>query len=98
MARVRRPTRSLWAATWAPISTRSATSPAAENFMAGQGPPGSQPNGGGFRRYSIDTVAPILRRGVLLDIAGADPLGDDFEIAPGHLDAASAGVEIRPGD
>jgi kynurenine formamidase len=53
---------------------------------------------GGLRRYSIDTVEPILRRGVLLDIAGSDPLGDDFEITPRHLDAASAGVEIRPGD
>jgi kynurenine formamidase len=41
---------------------------------------------------------PILRRGVLLDIARADPLSDDFEITPGHLDAASAGVEIGPGD
>src|SRR5580693_4633261 len=52
---------------------------------------------GGLRRHSIDTVAPILRRGVLLDVAasvGIDPLPSEFEIAPAHLDAASAGIEI----
>ena len=56
----------------------------------------------GLGRLSIDTLAPILRRGVLLDIArlhgGALP--EDFEIAPGHLEGAARaqGVEIRPGD
>jgi len=62
---------------------------------------GLQSYGGGLRRHSIDTVAPILRRGVLLDIAaatGLDPLPDDFEIAAEHLDAAAAGVAIKPGD
>jgi kynurenine formamidase len=58
---------------------------------------------GGLRKYSVDTVAPILRRGVLLDIAGAlggRPLAEDFEVKPEHLDAAARaqGVEIRPGD
>jgi len=60
-----------------------------------------QSYGGGLRRHSIDTVPPILRRGVLLDIAraaGLDPLPEDFEIAPAHLDAASRGIAIRPGD
>jgi len=62
-----------------------------------------QSYGGGLRKHSIDTVPPILRRGVLLDIArasGLDVLPGDFEIAPAHLDAAarSAGVEIRAGD
>ena len=64
---------------------------------------GLQSYGGGLRRHSIDTVAPILRRGVLLDIAaaaGLDALPADFEIAPAHLDAAAraAGVEISSGD
>jgi len=62
---------------------------------------GLQSYGGGLRQHSIDTVAPILRRGVLLDIAaitGADPLPADFEITPTHLDAAAAGVEIKGGD
>jgi kynurenine formamidase len=58
---------------------------------------------GGLQRHSIDTIPPILRRGVLLDIAGLEggaPLAPDFEVAPAHLEAAvrSHGVEIRPGD
>jgi len=57
-----------------------------------------QSYGHGLREYSIDTVAPILRRGVLLDIAGSDPLNDDLEITPDRLEAAAAGIEIRPGD
>jgi kynurenine formamidase len=64
----------------------------------GQDAAALQSYAGGLRQYSIDTVEPILRRGVLLDIAGRDPLGDDFEITPDHLDAASAEVEVRPGD
>ena len=64
---------------------------------------GLQSYGGGLRQHSIDTVPPILRRGVLLDIAaaaGLDPLPDDFEITAAHLDAAAgaAGVAIKPGD
>ena len=59
-----------------------------------------QSYGGGLRTQSIDTVAPIVRRGVLLDIAQAIPLPPDFEILPHHLDDALARqrVEIRPGD
>src|SRR5205085_9079818 len=59
--------------------------------------------GGGLRRHAVDTIAPILRRGVLLDIAGllgGAPVPEDFEIRPEHLeDAARAqGVEVRAGD
>jgi kynurenine formamidase len=53
---------------------------------------------GGIEKLSVDTIAPIFRRGVLLDIAGATILPEDFEIAPAHLDAATKNVEIRPGD
>jgi kynurenine formamidase len=57
-----------------------------------------QSYGGGLEKFPIDTVAPILRRGVLLDIAGqGSPLPADFEITPAHLEAA-AHSEIRPGD
>jgi kynurenine formamidase len=45
----------------------------------------------GVQRHSIDTIPPILRRGVLLDIAalaGSQPLPADFEITPDHLEAA----------
>jgi kynurenine formamidase len=56
---------------------------------------------GGLRRHSIDTVPPILRRAILLDIAamaGLDPLPADFEITPAHLDAAAGNIEIHSGD
>jgi kynurenine formamidase len=58
---------------------------------------------GGFTKYAIDTVGPILRRGVMLDVAlaaGHDVLPSDFTILPAHLEhsAKAAGVEIREGD
>src|SRR5947208_209988 len=49
----------------------------------------AQSYAGGLRKFSIDTIAPILRRGVLLDIAGlvaTVALARDFEITPDHLD------------
>ncbi|HKE27324.1 MAG TPA: cyclase family protein [Bryobacteraceae bacterium] len=57
----------------------------------------------GLKRHSIDGVPPILRRGVLLDIAGMEggtPLAKDFEITPTHLERAAAahGVKIGAGD
>ncbi|MFL6353598.1 MAG: cyclase family protein [Bryobacteraceae bacterium] len=48
----------------------------------------------------VDTIAPIVRRGVILDIArleGKDALSEDFEVRPAHLTQAS-NVEVRPGD
>lgn len=53
----------------------------------------------GMGRYAIDEVAPIVRRGVLLDVAGrlgTNALPADFTITPDDLDAAD--VEVRPGD
>ena len=57
----------------------------------------------GVLQHSIHTVKPILRRGVLLDIAGQqkmDALPEDFAITPGHLDEAVRlqKVEIHSGD
>jgi kynurenine formamidase len=53
---------------------------------------------GGLKKYSVDTVAPILRRGVLLDLAGdGGPLAADWEITPQQLEAARK-TEIRRGD
>ena len=60
-----------------------------------------QSDGGGIREHSIDTVAPILRRGVLLDIAGVaqmDALPVDFSITPDHLQSAAKSVRIEKGD
>src|SRR5215471_6037988 len=56
-----------------------------------------QSYGGGLKKYSVDTIAPILRRGVLLDLAGDGPLAEDCEITPEQLEAARK-TEIRPGD
>jgi kynurenine formamidase len=60
-----------------------------------------QSYGSGHAGLTVDTIAPILRRAVLLDVAGmfgAGPLAEDFEVTPEHLDAVSQGVEIRRGD
>jgi kynurenine formamidase len=59
-----------------------------------------QSYGGGMSLHSIDTVAPIVRRGVLLDIAGlqaTDILPPDFVITPEHLDRACAQRKISIG-
>lgn len=66
------------------------------------GVPPKQSYAGGQASYSIDTVPPIVRRGVLLDIAGfhGGVLPADFEIAPAMLDesARAQGVTIGRGD
>jgi kynurenine formamidase len=54
---------------------------------------------GGVEPHSVDTIAPIVRRGVLLDVAarlGLEALPGDFAISPGHL--AAAGADVRQGD
>jgi kynurenine formamidase len=54
----------------------------------------------GMSDLGVDTIAPIVRRGVLLDIAGlegVDVLPPDFEITAGHLNHASK-AEIAAGD
>jgi len=55
---------------------------------------------GGLRKYSVDTIAPIYRRGVLLDLAAGGPLPADFEITPDLLEAAAyrQSVEVQSGD
>jgi kynurenine formamidase len=55
----------------------------------------------GMTELGVDTVAPIVRRGVLLDIAGlegVDALAADFEITAEHLSGAATGVDIGAGD
>ena len=57
----------------------------------------------GISRYGVDTIAPILRRGVLLDCAraqGAEALGEDFVIDAELIEktAREQAVEIRAGD
>ena len=63
--------------------------------------PVAQSYAGGLAQYSADTIAPILRRAVLLDlarVAGVPVLPQDFEVLPQHLDAAAHGLAIAPGD
>jgi len=53
----------------------------------------------GMAELGVDSVAPIVRRGVLLDIAGCeglDVLPEGFEVTPDHLSRSSK-VEIREG-
>ena len=57
----------------------------------------AQSYGGGLREYSVDTIAPILRRGVLLDLAPDGPLAPDAEITPEMLERARR-VPIHAGD
>ena len=57
----------------------------------------------GLSKHGIETVGPIFRRGVLLDLArleGVPSLPKDFAVKPAHLEEACRrqGVEIRPGD
>jgi kynurenine formamidase len=58
---------------------------------------------GGMAKYSVDTIPPILRRGVLFDIAGQqgmEALPADFAITPEHLQqaASAAGIAVERGD
>ena len=62
-----------------------------------------QSDAGGVREHSVDTIGPILRRGVLLDIAGqvkTDALPTDFSITADLMQAAAQAqqVEIQKGD
>jgi kynurenine formamidase len=65
------------------------------------GEPVVQSYSGGMGRHAAESIRPILRRAVLLDIAGLlqmAALPRDFEITPEHLDAAGEGLEIHAGD
>lgn len=55
----------------------------------------------GLERHTVDTIEPIFRRGVLLDIptsVGLEVLPRDFVITPEHLDSAASGIAVNPGD
>jgi len=57
-----------------------------------------QSHASGVEQHAVESVAPILRRGVLLDVAklaGVEALAEDFEITPEHL--AACGVEPTAG-
>ena len=55
----------------------------------------------GLEKFSVDTIQPILRRGVLLDIAGVEGAGElpvDFAITPALLEKAAGRTPIHAGD
>jgi kynurenine formamidase len=54
----------------------------------------------GFRVLGIETMAPLVSRGVLLDVAGPKRLPPEHSITAQELERArdAAGVEIRKGD
>lgn len=57
----------------------------------------------GWKQHGMETVPPIVGRGVLLDVPrslGMEKLPDDFEILPEHLDRclAEQGSELHWGD
>jgi len=52
----------------------------------------------GFRKLGVETMAPIVARGVLLDVAGDRELEPEYAITPADLARAAAKVEIRPDD
>jgi kynurenine formamidase len=55
-------------------------------------------NYGGIDSLSADTIPPIVRRGVLLDLAGTEPLAKGTVVGPEDLDRAAGGLEIQAGD
>ncbi len=62
-----------------------------------------QSDSGGIREHSVDTIAPVLRRGVLLDVAAhvkTDALSTDFAIGAELLEsvAKAENVAIQKGD
>ena len=59
-----------------------------------------QSYGEGLRELSVDTIQPILRRGVLLDVAGhlgTEALPVDFEISADHLRSACERQKVTIG-
>ena len=50
----------------------------------------------GFTALGIDTVAPIVRRGVLLDLAAGGRLPAGYGVKASDLERAAAGIELRP--
>ena len=59
-----------------------------------------QSYGKGLEQLSVDTMPPIVRRGVMLDIAklaGAGELPEDFLITPEQLEAAESAHNVKVG-
>jgi len=58
----------------------------------------SAQTGGRFQKLGVETIEPVVRPGVLLDIAnalGLDVCEPDLEILPEHLERAAASQELE---
>ncbi len=56
----------------------------------------AQTYAGGVEQYAVDTIEPILRPGVLFDVAGlmgVEALPEDFDVTPEHLEACGVQPE-----
>ena len=51
----------------------------------------------GFKKLGVETMAPIVARGVLLDVAGERPLDPGYEITPEDLERAEQ-AKVGEGD
>jgi kynurenine formamidase len=52
----------------------------------------------GFTALGVDTIPPLLARGVLLDVAAEGALAPGHVVSADELRAAAEGVELRAGD
>ena len=52
----------------------------------------------GFTALGVDTIPPLVARGVLLDVAGEAPLAPGHVVSAPELEAAAREVELREGD
>jgi kynurenine formamidase len=52
----------------------------------------------GFTALGVDTIPPLVARGVLLDVAGEAPLAPGHVVTARELEAAALEVELREGD
>jgi kynurenine formamidase len=52
----------------------------------------------GFTQLGVDTIPPLVARGVLLDVAGDGRLPDGHAVSRAELERAAEGVELREGD
>jgi kynurenine formamidase len=64
-------------------------------FYGGQAVADVQSYGGGVKYRSVDTVGPIIRRGVLLDLG---TLNEDTEVTTADLEGAADGLKVGAGD
>lgn len=70
-------------------------------LFGGEEAAGVQTYATGLERHTVETIQPIFRRGVLLDIAGlagVEALPREFVVTPGHLEEAAKGTGVEEGD